>query len=59
MLWQVTVASTELRLDLNQRSTDQKEPIPWPVEPVSLVPRPVQYFGPENLYFSIIFLSNT
>ena len=34
-------------------------PVPWPVELVGPVPRPVQHFWPENLYFYSLFSSNT
>ena len=46
------------RLDLDRaKGTDR--PVPWLVEPVGPVPRLVQLFGLENLYFSILFSSNT
>ena len=34
-------------------------PVPWQVEPVSPVSRPVQHFDPENLSFFGLFSSNT
>ena len=41
------------------RAKGTSRPVPWPVEPVGPMPRPVQQFGPENLSFSVFFFSNT
>ena len=72
MLWQVTVTSTKPQSGKKRlleeresvfafldRAKGTGQPVPWLVEPVGLVPRPVQHFGPKSLYFSVIFFSNT
>ena len=53
----VCVFSTP-RPDLD-RAKGIDRPVPLPVEPVSLVSRPVQRFDPENLSFFILFSSST
>ena len=38
------------QLDLDQAKGTGR-PVPWPVEPIGLVPQQVQHFSPENVFF--------